>query len=125
MFQGREGMTGQGLEEVAMQIILHAGDARTLVMESLKLLETENFAEAREKLRQASDELSLAHQSQTGIIQLEAQGIPQRSSLLFAHAQDTLMTIKSELNIAKQLIEIIAAVHLKIARLEERVNEKI
>lgn len=41
-------------------------------------------------------------------------------SLLFAHAQDTLMTIYSEINIAKQLLKIFKAYETRIAALENR-----
>ena len=40
-------------------------------------------------------------------------------SLLFAHAQDTLMTIYSEINIAKQLLKIFKAYETRIAALEK------
>ena len=36
----------------------------------------------------------------------DARGEEREYSLLFAHAQDTLMTIYSEINIAKQLLKI-------------------
>ena len=84
----------------AMQIILHAGNARNEAEEAVEEAKKFNFQEAEEAI-------TLAHKSQTDIIQREAGGYGYDPSLLFAHAQDTLMTIKSELHITKQLIDVL------------------
>ena len=39
---------------------------------------------------------------------------PERAEALFAHAQDTLMTIMSELNLAKELIAFFEIMNKKI-----------
>ncbi len=41
-------------------------------------------------------------------------------SLIFAHAQDTLMTIYSEINIAKQMIKIFESWEKRLKRLENQ-----
>ncbi|SHE63960.1 PTS system, cellobiose-specific IIA component [Seinonella peptonophila] len=94
------------ISQVAMKIILHAGNARTFIMESFQCMGEEQFTEAREKLKEAKQETLLAHKAQTETIQSEAQGNKHEFSLLFAHAQDTLMTIMSEWNIANQLVKV-------------------
>ena len=57
---------------------------------------------------------------QTDAIQGETRGEESEYSLLFAHAQDTLMTIYSEINIAKQLLKIFKSYEARIAALEEK-----
>ena len=91
----------------AMQIILHAGNARNEAEEALEEAKKFNFQEAAAYLQNAEEAITLAHKSQTDIIQREAGGYGYEPSLLFAHAQDTLMTIKSELHITKQLIDVL------------------
>lgn len=57
---------------------------------------------------------------QTDAIQNETRGEKSEYSLLFAHAQDTLMTIYSEINIAKQLIKIFEVYENRISKLENK-----
>lgn len=102
------------LAETAMQIILNAGDARTDTTSALAAVKQWNFTEARAKLQQAKEAIRLAHISQTEIIQNETRGKEYTPSLLFIHAQDTLMTINSEVLLAEQLIDLFEAVYKRI-----------
>lgn len=95
------------LVQVAMQIILHAGDARNYVTEALKAAKQFNFEIADEKMKQANDCISLAHKAQTTTVQSEMNGEKYEYSMLFAHAQDTLMTIMSEINMSLEMIDIL------------------
>lgn len=91
----------------AMQIILFAGNSRNLVNEALSYIEKEgNIERANEKIREAKIEITKAHKIQTDVIQETIEEEEMKSTLLFSHAQDTLMTIYSELNLAKHLIKI-------------------
>lgn len=92
---------------VAMQIILNAGNARNYAGDALEAAKKFNFTEADTLLEKAEESITLAHKAQTDVIQKEASGYGYEPSLLFAHAQDTLMTIKSELILSKQLIDIL------------------
>lgn len=98
------------LINVAMQIILHAGNARNSATEALVAAETFDFAQAEEKMKEAEISITEAHKVQTGIIQNEAGGHSYSYSLLFTHAQDTLMTINSELRLTKEMINVIKLV---------------
>ena len=95
------------LNQMAMQIILHSGNARTMADEAFQYAKEKKFKEAFSKLEQANREGILkAHQAQTQMIQEEARGIVHESSLLFTHAQDHLMTTMCEVNNIKRLIEL-------------------
>ena len=98
---------------VAMQMILHAGDARTYIVEALQNIKIFNFEVAKEKIAQAEKELIEAHQTQTKVLQEEANGMIY---VLFIHAQDTLMTIKSEYELARQLIEIFESIDERLKK---------
>ncbi|WP_270235736.1 PTS lactose/cellobiose transporter subunit IIA [Streptococcus anginosus] len=104
----------------AMEIILHAGDARLKYKEALDQIALFNIEGGKEKLKEAQIEITKAHKVQTDAIQGEARGEQSEYSLLFAHAQDTLMTIYSEINIAKQLIKIFESYEKRIIKLENR-----
>lgn len=89
---------------IALQIILHAGDARIKADDALEMAKRQEFSAAYEGLSEARLDIIHAHQAQTSIIQYVAQGIVYEPCLLFTHAQDTLMTIASEVRFAKQLV---------------------
>lgn len=104
----------------SMQIILHAGDARTISSKALTAATNGDIHLARELIEQAHEELLQAHQIHTDRIQSEAEGNCQEYSLLFAHAQDTLMTITSEVLLTKRLIGIVEGYNSRIESLEAR-----
>lgn len=99
---------------VAMQIILHAGDARNKITEALRCAEKFDFVQSETAMKEAEREITLAHNAQTEIIQNEASGISYGFSLLFSHAQDTLMTIHSEIRMAKEMVKILELMSEKI-----------
>ena len=101
------------LISVAMQIILHAEDARVKVTEGLQEAKRFDFEKAEALMEEAEKAFVLAHKAQTEIIQNEASGESYEFSLLFAHAQDTLMTIHSELRMAKEMVDILKIIEEK------------
>ena len=104
----------------AMEIILHAGDARLKCKEALDQIALFDVENAKSKLKESQEEITKAHKVQTDAIQNETRGEKSEYSLLFAHAQDTLMTIYSEINIAKQLIKIFEVYENRISKLENK-----
>lgn len=105
------------LVEVSMTIILNSGNARFKANEALDYLAEGLYTEARNALEKARVDITLAHQAQTIIIQAESRGEKQETTLLFAHAQDTLMTVMSEINLIEKLL-------IVFKRLEERMLEE-
>lgn len=105
--------------EAAMSIILNAGDARVDCKQALDAISEGDFVKAEEKLKESSKKITIAHKAQTDAIQGETRGEKSEYSLLFAHAQDTLMTIYSEINIAKQMLKIFKSYEKRIAALEK------
>ncbi len=94
------------MESIAMQIILDAGDARNLARNALKEMRKDHCEQADELLLQAKEYIEKAHIAQTEFIQDSlAQEDPVIPDLLFVHAQDTLMTIRSEVNMACEFVE--------------------
>lgn len=101
------------LVTAAMQIIMNAGDARLCVKDALKCAKAFDFENAESKMKEAKDFIAQAHHSQTDIIQNEASGKKYEYCLLFAHAQDTLMTIMSEIQLADEMIDILKIISQK------------
>lgn len=93
------------MEEQIFNIISHGGDARGYAYEALKLAKSGDIKAAEEKLKQAQEELDLAHNTQTKLIQAEINGDSLKISLLIVHAQDQLMTAISEKNLIEQMVD--------------------
>lgn len=104
---------------IAMQIIVDAGDARLHISNAIIAMENDEFDNAKEDLSLAQEKLKSAHIAQTKIIQDEARGIHFAHSLLFTHAQDTLMTVKSDLYLTKQLLNVFEKFNLRLQALEK------
>ena len=94
-------------------IIMNAGDARLSVKDALSHAKAFDFTEAENKMEEAKKFIVQAHKSQTEVIQSEANGKKYEYSMLFAHAQDTLMTIMSEIQLAEQMIDILKIISHK------------
>lgn len=101
--------------DAAMGIIMSAGDARNHAQESIEALLAGDEARADELLEQAKKDLLDGHRAQTAIIQEEAryEMTTRKSSqmpLLFIHAQDTIMTIMSEVNLTESMEKMYKAI---------------
>lgn len=94
------------LNLLSMQVILHAGNARDFVFQAVGQASEQNYEEAHRLMDLANEEIVLAHKEQTDTLQKEAEGIDIPYSPLFGHAQDTLMTVMSEINMMKEIIKI-------------------
>lgn len=99
--------TIEQLNSAAMQIILHAGDCRNLLNEAINdLLDDKSEEEVKDEITQAKKEITKAHVIQTDMIQSSINEEELQTTLLFTHAQDTLMTINSEVNLVQSMIRL-------------------
>ena len=94
------------ISKTQWNIILNAGDARDFISKALDDVADYNYDNAKMNMKKANEKLIIAHRLQTKKIQEEAEGKPIEYSVLFTHAQDTLMTINTEYNLANHLIKI-------------------
>jgi cellobiose PTS system EIIA component len=102
----------------AMQIIILAGDARRLTFEAGDAIAAADFPGAGELLDQAQAKVREAHTLHTDCIQASAAGEPLGYSMLFTHAQDTLMTTNSEFRLVKKLAAVFERVDARLCALE-------
>jgi len=113
----------EALQQTAMQMILHAGDARVSLRAAYEAIADQDFAKTREVLAQAKADITLAHKAQTQLIQAEARGVRHDASLLFNHAQDTLMTVNSEWVTATNMLGVFQALVTRIESVEAQVRD--
>ena len=104
----------------AMQIIMFSGDARESCMRALDAVSEPDLEKASEMLKDAEEKIANAHHIQTDAIQSTIHGEKQEYNLLFAHAQDTLMTVYSEIHIAKKLVKIFDSMEKRFSDFEKK-----
>lgn len=97
------------INAVAMEVILNAGDGRACIDEAMASLAEFDFDAAESHLAEADTKVLAAHKAQTATIQAQAAGEEVEYSLLFTHAQDTLMTISAELHMAQKMMPVVKA----------------
>ena len=97
--------SAQELNELAMKIILHAGDCRSIVNDAFIAAKNgASYEEVKEMLKNARENITKAHRLQTEVIQNTVMNEDQKLTMLFIHSQDTLMTINSELFMAENVL---------------------
>lgn len=110
-------LTNKELEQLAFTIILHAGNARSSAMEAISFAKCFEFEEAQIKLVESKEELTLAHQEQTTLLQQDAAGEATVLSIILIHAQDHLMSAITVKDLANEMIDM----YEKIQRLEKSI----
>lgn len=95
------------INSIAMKVIMDAGDGRVKIDEALAALAIGDLSGAEVLLKEAEAFLVKAHNAQTEVIQNQVGGENTEYSLLFVHAQDTLMTITTELRMTQKMIPIV------------------
>lgn len=109
-------MTTEEVQMLSFQIILHAGNARSDVMEALHLAKKGQFEEAAEKIKSADESFTEAHHMQTNLLQDEANGKQTELSVILIHAQDHLMNALTVKDLAVEMIDM----HQKLKSLEDK-----
>lgn len=112
----------QYVAERALQIIMSSGDARTLAKQAMDKGTEGKFDEADDLLKQAEKKQVAAHNVQTAMIQGDIRGGDEKLGyyVLFAHAQDTMMTIQTEINLTKSLLKLMKANEERFAAIEAK-----
>ncbi|WES70766.1 PTS lactose/cellobiose transporter subunit IIA [Superficieibacter sp. BNK-5] len=94
------------LEEAVMEIIVNAGQSRSLCFEALQAARDGNFDEANSLLREADGYARDAHKMQTKLIEQDAGEARQPMTLIMVHAQDHLMTSLLARELAGEIIHL-------------------
>ncbi len=108
-------MTLDELNEKSMEMIVAAGAARTALNEALDHIDdVEKYDELMEEARV---QITKSHTAQTKVLQGTITDPNFYPNILFTHAQDTLMTVMSEINTAKAIGKV-------YRRVLEKIDEK-
>lgn len=92
--------------EQSMELILHAGTGRSMVIEAIKtLLQDGDVRAARNKIAEAGKEIGEAHDIQTQLISAESDGQNIEKTVLLIHAQDHFMTALALRDISQLMVD--------------------
>ena len=100
--------------ENAMQIILHAGNAKSAALMAVDDAAEGDFGAAREHLAEAHREMHEAHDTQLSLIQGEANGEGVEVNIILVHAQDHLSMAITASDVAERMVEM----YERMARIE-------
>ncbi len=93
-------------EQISFQLILHSGNARSSIIQSLRAYKEGNKEEADALIAKAEQDLSAAHDIHFQMIQKESGGEEAAFSLLLMHAEDHLMSILTMKELVKELLDL-------------------
>ena len=93
-------------EEIAMTLIAHSGDARTLAFRALQAAKNHNFEEAQQLMDESEKASVEAHKAQTDLLVAEANGEKLEVNVLLVHSQDHLMTSMLAQELIGEMIQI-------------------
>lgn len=94
-----------GLEDTVMEIIINAGQSRSLCFEALHAARQGEMEEARNLLREADGYARQAHHMQTRLIEQDAW-TRQPMTLSMVHAQDHLMNSLLARELSEEIIHL-------------------
>jgi PTS system lactose-specific IIA component len=85
-------MNREELQMLGFEIVAYSGDARSTLLKLLREVRQGNFENIETELKDADENLKLAHNAQTKILAQEASGENLDIGFIFIHGQDHLMT---------------------------------
>lgn len=109
-------MDNEKMYEIAFQIIVHAGESRSLSSEAMDAAENYDFEKAEELLKKANDEFLECHQIQTDLLTAEANGESSPVNIILVHSQDHLTMATMAMENARRMIKM----YKKLEKLEEK-----
>lgn len=93
-------------ESIIFGLITNSGEAKSFAMEALKEAREGDIERAKKLIELSEEKLSIAHKSQTKLIQEEAKGEGVEINILLIHAQDHLMNAITIKDLAIEIIEL-------------------
>ena len=97
----------EDMERCIMELVVNGGNVRSMAIEALRAAGDGRFDEAHEKMKEAEETITQAHNMQPSLIQKELNGEKIEGGLLMIHAQDHLMNAMTVMDLAREMIEIL------------------
>lgn len=85
-------LTRQDIGMIGFEIVAYSGDARSSLLEAIKCAKRGEFDKIDDLVKDAQENLNIAHAKQTEMLALDAQGKELEIGFIMIHAQDHLMT---------------------------------
>ena len=101
----------QEIEKIALNMIVNAGESRSMVYEAIQLASEGKIEEANKEIQESYKTCNAAHQLQMELLKLDARGENPGQSVLIVHAQDILMAVCTERDLGRYIIEIFSRLH--------------
>jgi len=92
--------------KINMEIIAHAGMAKTYYLNALDAARNGDFNEADQAYQQAREEYLIAHRTHADILQRFASGETIKSDILLIHAENHLSSAEILGHLAEEIIEL-------------------
>lgn len=92
--------------EFSFMLILHAGNAKSSAMEAIELARGGDFENAELNIKEAEEELLIAHKEHAKLLQLISSGEQNYAEILLVHAQDHFSLAMSAIEMAQEFIHI-------------------
>lgn len=94
------------MEEISFKIIASCGEANAEIHLALGCAANNEMDKVAEHLGNADAAINVAHIAHTTVLHREAQGEEAKYSILFSHAQDTMMNVMTLRAITEEFINI-------------------
>lgn len=91
--------------ENSMQIILHAGNAKSSALMAIDAAAEGDFEDADKQIAEAREEMNAAHKVQFDMIHEEANGNPVDVNVILVHAQDHLTMALMAIDLGERMID--------------------
>lgn len=108
-------------ETDVMQIIVYAGNAKSLAMNAVKEAKGGDIAVAKKMLEESHGNLKIAHQYHTDILQTFANNPNEPVNMFLTHAQDHMMAAITATDFAKEFIDL----HEEIQELRTLIKQSV
>ena len=99
--------------ENALQIILHAGNAKSSALMAVDAAAEGDFEEADRLLAESQAEMGEAHMMQFALTQAEASGNPVDINIILTHAEEHLTMAIMAADMAERMIDLYREVKAK------------
>lgn len=103
------------MESTVMELIIHAGEARSSSMQALQAARKQQWQEAETALQEATQAAREAHRIQTALIGADEGCGKIPVNLILVHAQDHLMNAM----LCRELVEEIIYLHREMQELKK------
>ncbi|MGX7245975.1 PTS lactose/cellobiose transporter subunit IIA [Enterococcus quebecensis] len=93
-------------ETDVMQIIVYAGNAKSLAMNAIKEAKGGEIVAAKKMLEESKSNMKIAHQHHTDILQTFASNPDESANMFLTHAQDHMMAAITVTDFTKEFIDL-------------------